>query len=169
MTQGSVIEANSWDKFVEKSREEIKVTFLNKVNLEVAIPAHILLINTLSHGHTQLPGRLGNLVSWAAAREELEITAWLPNLDFVGIQNRILSVGLKAVLLQWPALHVSWGSHGQRLGNTGAISLQYCDSTDSAEVGFECSIYNVHEVIRPLRGCLVWHLDLSAGHTDKDK
>lgn len=75
MTQGSVIEANSWDKFVEKSREEIKVTFLNKVNLEVAIPAHILLINTPSHGHTQLPGRLGNLVSWAAAREELEITA----------------------------------------------------------------------------------------------
>lgn len=98
MTQGSVIEANSQDKFVEKSREEIKVTFLNKVNLEVAIPAHILLVNT------QLPGRLGNLVSWAAAREELEVTALLPNLDFVGIQNRILSVGLKAVVLQWPAL-----------------------------------------------------------------
>ena len=105
MTQGSVIESNSRDKFMEKSREEIKVTFLNKVNLEVAIPAHILLVNTQSHGHTQLPGRLGHLVSGAAAREELEVTALLPNLDFVGIQNRILSVGLKAAVLQWPALH----------------------------------------------------------------
>ena len=116
MTQGSVIESNSRDKFMEKSREEIKVTFLNKVHLEVAIPAHILLVNTQSHGHTQLPGRLGNLVSWAAAREELEVTALLPNLDFVGIQNRILSVGLKAAVLQWPALHqlrLTWTTFGQ--------------------------------------------------------
>lgn len=46
MTQGSMIEANSLDKFVEKSREEIKVTSLNKVSLEAAIPAHILSVNT---------------------------------------------------------------------------------------------------------------------------
>ena len=44
----------------------------------------------------------------------------------------------------------------QRLGNTGAISLQSCDSTDSAaEAGLECGIYNVHEVICPLRDILV--------------
>ena len=46
MTQGSMIEANSLDKFMKNSREEIKVTSLNKVNLEVAIPAPIRSVNT---------------------------------------------------------------------------------------------------------------------------
>lgn len=88
MIQGSVVEAYALDRFMEEGREAVKVTFLNKANLEVTIPAHILLVNTQSHGHAQPPERLGNIVStWAAEREELEVSALLLNLDFVGIKK----------------------------------------------------------------------------------
>ena len=71
MFQGSVVEAYALDMFMEEGREAVKVTSLIKANLEVSIPAHILLVNTQSHGHAQLPERLGNVVStWAAESEE---------------------------------------------------------------------------------------------------
>lgn len=91
MIQVSTVEANTPDKSVGRGqRSRLTGNSLNKANPEVpcAIPAHTLLANAQSHGHTQLPERLGILVStWVAKREELEVSAILPNLDFVSIQR----------------------------------------------------------------------------------